>query len=83
MNVLTAFHLRGNDWGLLVGPSILPEALPTVCVDEVLEYRPEDVVQTLLAFPALAQTHPAQPTWSQWMEGTLAARRPLDGIGEF
>jgi len=55
-----------RDWSLIPGPLASPPAT-SLALDSIVEYPPEAVAAAVLAFPGMHLTHPADPTWWDWV----------------
>ena len=54
-----------GDWCLIPGPLENPPP-SSVALDQGVDYPPEVVAETFLAFPGMRLVHDAEPTWWDW-----------------
>lgn len=61
-----AVPLPALGWALIPGPLEMEGSRTSVDLQEITEYAPEDIAQTLLRFPGMEIQHPAEPSWWEW-----------------
>jgi hypothetical protein len=56
----------GSHFALVPGPRSFEEPFHSYCVNEIAEYAPESIADTLLSIPGIRVLHAAEPSWWEW-----------------